>query len=46
LSKDMREENNIVQQHPEIVAELDQIMRKSHTDSQAFKFSLPIISSN
>jgi len=42
LSKDIREENNIVKQHPEIVAELDQIMRKSRTDSQIFPFSLPV----
>jgi len=41
LSKDIHEDNNIARQHPEIVAELDRIMRESHTDSQAFPFSLP-----
>ena len=43
LSDDIREENNIAKQHPEIVAELDQIMRKAHTDSKAFPFSLPVV---
>ena len=41
LSKDIHEDHNIAQQHPEIVAELDQIMRKARTDSEAFPFSLP-----
>jgi len=43
LSKDIHEDNNIAQQHPKKVAELDQIMRKAHTDSQVFPFSLPIV---
>jgi len=42
LSEDIREENNLAKQHPEIVAELDQIMRKAHTDSKAFPFTLPV----
>lgn len=42
LSKDIHEDNNIAQQHPEIIAELDQIMRKAHTDSPAFHFPLPV----
>jgi len=42
LSKDIHEDNNVAQQHPEIVAELDQIMRKSHTDSEVFPLSLPV----
>ena len=42
LSKDLHEDNNVAQQHPEIVAELDQLMRKSHVDSEAFPISLPL----
>ncbi|MDR1371369.1 MAG: arylsulfatase [Dysgonamonadaceae bacterium] len=42
LSKDIHEDNNVSKQYPEIVAGLDQIMRKSHTDSQAFPISLPV----
>ena len=42
LSEDIREENDIANQHPEIVAELDQFMRKAHTESKIFPFSLPV----
>ncbi|MDR2146915.1 MAG: arylsulfatase [Tannerella sp.] len=41
LSNDLHEDHNLARQHPEIVAELDRIMRKSHTDSPAFPLSLP-----
>jgi arylsulfatase A-like enzyme len=40
LSKDIHEDNDLAAQHPEIVAQLDQIMRKAHTDSEAFPFSI------
>lgn len=42
LSEDIHEDNNIVQQHPEIVTELGRIMRSAHSDSQAFPLSLPV----
>ena len=41
LSKDIHEDNNIAQQHPEIIKELDKLMRKAHTDSKAFPFVMP-----
>ena len=41
LSKDIHEDNNVARQYPDRVAELDQIMRKAHTDSPAFMFSVP-----
>jgi len=42
LSKDVHEDNNLAQQHPEIIAELDLLMRKLHVDSEAFPFPLPV----
>ena len=42
LSEDIHEDNNIAQQYPEIVSELDQIMREAHTGSPAFPLSLPV----
>jgi len=44
LSKDIHEDNNLADLHPEIIAGLDQIMRKAHTESKAFPFSLPVVS--
>jgi arylsulfatase A len=41
LSTDLREENNIADKHPEIVAELEKIMKKSRTESEFFNFGLP-----
>ena len=41
LSKDIHEDNNVAAQHPEIVAELDKIMRNAHVDSKAFPLMLP-----
>ena len=43
LSTDLREENNIAKQHPEIVAELEQIMKDSHVPSEVFNFGSPTI---
>jgi len=42
LSKDIHEDHNVAEQHPEIIAELDQLMRKSRVDVEAFPFSLPV----
>jgi len=41
LSKDISESNDLSKTHPEIIAELDKIMRQAHTDSEAFPFKLP-----
>ena len=42
LSKDIHEDNDVAKQRPEIVAELDRLMRKSHINSKAFPLSLPV----
>ncbi|MDR1154781.1 MAG: arylsulfatase [Bacteroidales bacterium] len=42
LSKDPHEDHNVAGQHPEIVAELDRIMKEAHTDSEAFPFAYPV----
>jgi arylsulfatase A-like enzyme len=39
LSKDIHEDNNVAAQHPEIVAEMLQIMEEAHTKSDSFPFS-------
>ncbi|MDR3246169.1 MAG: sulfatase-like hydrolase/transferase, partial [Prevotellaceae bacterium] len=39
LSKDIHEDNNVAAQHPEIVAEMVQIMKEAHTKSDSFPFS-------
>ena len=41
LSKDIHEDHNVAEQYPEIVAGLEQLMRQSHVDMEAFPFSLP-----
>jgi len=46
LSKDIREDQNVAEQYPEIVAELDQLMRGSRVDVETFPFSLPVIKSH
>jgi arylsulfatase A len=43
LSTDLREENNIADQHPEVVAELERIMKEAHVPSEFFNFGLPTI---
>jgi len=43
LSKDIHEDNNIATLHPEIIAEMEELMRKSRVDAEAFPFSLPVI---
>ena len=43
LSNDLHEDNNIADQHPEIVAELEKIMKKSRTASKIFNFGSPTI---
>ena len=40
LSKDIHEDNNVAQQHPEIVKELGGVVRIARVDSEAFPFSL------
>ena len=42
ISKDIHEDNNVAAQHPEIVAELYEIAKKSHVDAPAFPISLPV----
>ncbi len=39
LSKDISETNNVASQHPEIVSELDRLMKESHTDSPNRQFN-------
>lgn len=41
LSEDIHEDNNVAGQHPQIISDLWQIMKDSHTDSEAFPFSIP-----
>lgn len=36
LSKDVKEENNVAKDHPEVVAELSRIMKEAHVDSELF----------
>jgi arylsulfatase A-like enzyme len=36
LSKDIHEDNNVAEQYPEIIAELDLLMKKSHVESEVF----------
>lgn len=38
LSKDIHEDNNIADQHPEIVAELEKIMKDARVESKIFNF--------
>jgi len=39
LSKDISETNNVADQHPEIVSELDRLMKQSHVDAANPKFN-------
>ena len=41
LSEDIHEDYNMADLHPEIIAELDQLIRKSHIDTEAFPFTVP-----
>ena len=36
LSTDVKEENNIAKDHPEVVAELSKVMQEAHVDSELF----------
>lgn len=38
LREDISEENNVADQHPEIIEEIDQIMKKAHVPSEVFPF--------
>ena len=38
LSNDLGEENNVAEQHPEIVEELSEIMKNARTESEVFTF--------
>ena len=38
LSKDIAEQNNVAEQHPDIVAKMKQIMRQAHTPSPLWSF--------
>jgi len=41
LSTDLREQHNIAAEHPDIVAELEQIMRDAREESDVFTFGVP-----
>lgn len=41
LANDIHEDNDVAAQHPDIVNELVDIIRKEHTDSPMFKVTLP-----
>ena len=36
LITDVKEQNNVAKNHPEVVAELSQIMKEAHVDSELF----------
>jgi hypothetical protein len=38
LAQDLGEQNNIANNHPEIVAEINAIMEKEHVTSEVFRF--------
>lgn len=40
LSQDIGETNNLAEQHPEIVAQIEEIMQKARVDSEIFPFKL------
>ena len=41
LATDLHEDKDIAAEHPEIVRELFDIIRKEHTDNPMFKVTLP-----
>jgi arylsulfatase A-like enzyme len=43
LSKDIGEENNVANEHPEMVDELLQLMKSARTESEVFTFGSPTI---
>ena len=43
LSTDLWEKNNIAVNHPEIVSEMERIMKEAHVKSDIFNFGLPAI---
>jgi arylsulfatase A len=43
LETDLGEENNVADQHPEIVEELSEIMKNARTESEVFSFQSPTI---
>lgn len=43
LSKDTHEDNNVAAEHPEVVAELEKIMKSARTESKIFNFGSPTI---
>lgn len=43
LSNDIHEDNNIAAQHPEIVEELEQLMKETRIESKIFNFGSPTI---
>jgi arylsulfatase A-like enzyme len=42
LSTDLHEDHNLAAQHPEIIFELNEIRKESHTPSEVWNFGLPI----
>jgi len=41
LANDLHEDNNLASQYPEIVEEMEQIIREEHTNSSLFQVTLP-----
>ncbi|MDR2040182.1 MAG: arylsulfatase [Bacteroidales bacterium] len=41
LSKDIHEDHDLAQRHPELISELGRIIPQAHTDSEVFKFTIP-----
>ena len=41
LANDLHEDNDISQQHPDIVEQLVDIIKQEHTDNPMFKVTLP-----
>ena len=43
LSKDVHEDNDIAEQHPEIVKKMVEIAHSQHTESPYFKVTMPVV---
>ena len=43
LSKDVHEDNDIAEQHPDIVKKMVEIAHSQHTESPYFKVTMPVV---
>ena len=41
LATDLHEDNNLAAQHPDVVAEMKEILLREHTNSDMFRVTLP-----